>query len=80
MIPAAAKLALLSLFSIASRGIGYTQNDNSYLEKKRERDEPIPLYKSVSEILTENWWILAHNANDVPNLSCSFNCCVILFF
>ena len=59
MIPASAKLALLSLFSIASKGIGYAQNDNSYLEKKRERDEPIPLYKSVSEILTENWWILA---------------------
>ena len=59
MIPASAKLALLSLFSIASKGIGYAQNDNSYLEKKRERDEPIPLYKSISEILTENWWILA---------------------
>ncbi|MBT6849774.1 MAG: DUF4381 domain-containing protein, partial [Opitutae bacterium] len=59
MFPASAKLALLSLFSIAKKGIGDAQNDNSYLEKKRERDEPIPLYKSVSEILTENWWILA---------------------
>lgn len=58
MFSTSAKLALFFLFSIAAKGICLAQNQNSFLEKKRESDAPIPLYKSISEILTENWWIL----------------------
>ena len=59
MFSASFKLACLSHLSIALKGMAYAQNENSYLENKRERDEPIPLYKSLSEILSESWWIPA---------------------
>ena len=37
----------------------FAQGKDHFLDPKRERDQPLPLYKSFSEILAENWWVLA---------------------
>ena len=37
----------------------FAQGKDHFLDPKRERDQPLPLYKSFSEILSENWWIWA---------------------
>lgn len=35
------------------------QEKGPFLDLARERDDPIPLYKTFSEIFSENWWMFA---------------------
>ena len=52
-------LILTSALASWTKTATFAQGKDHFLDPKRERDEPLPLYKSFSEILSENWWILA---------------------
>ncbi len=54
-----ARFALNTLaFTVATTThcLAFAQGDTHLLDPHRERDDPIPLYKSTWEILEENWW------------------------
>ena len=52
-------LIFLVGLAFAKGTVSFAQGKNPFLDEKRERDDPLPLYKSFSEIFSENWWILA---------------------
>ncbi|MFP6886633.1 MAG: hypothetical protein VB997_03695, partial [Opitutales bacterium] len=52
-------LILTPALAFLAKTATFAQGKDHFLDLKRECDEPLPLYKSFSEILLENWWIWA---------------------